>query len=268
MADECLVLIKLDLKRIGLLKLEIDTESIVDCICAARINVKHQNVRIYKDGIIGIEPQQTKKSSLYFSILALRRSLPRVVIKGLPMVSRAVIHNDDSTGITRYKLLVEGNNLREVLATSGVAYRSSTSNNISEVHQTLGIEAARKTVIKEIQMTMESHGLNIDKRHLMLLADLMTCTGDVLGVTRFGFEKMKESVLMLASFEKTSDHLFDAAYYGQKDAIAGVSESIIMGNPIPLGTGLFKLLQKVEMPTLYSRKLLFDVPEFHLPNFS
>ena len=51
--------------------------------------------------------------------------------------------------------------------------------------------------------------------------------------------QMKESVLMLASFEKTSDHLFDAAYYGQKDAIRGVSESIILGIPMNVGTGYF-----------------------------
>lgn len=53
----------------------------------------------------------------------------------------------------------------------------------------------------------------------------------MLGITRFGVAKMKDSVLMLASFEKTTDHLFDASAYGKKDDISGVSESIIMGNP-------------------------------------
>ena len=48
--------------------------------------------------------------------------------------------------------------------------------------------------------------------------------------------------LLLASFEKTADHLFDAAYYGQKDAIKGVSECIIMGIPMSVGTGLMQLL--------------------------
>lgn len=56
--------------------------------------------------------------------------------------------------------------------------------------------------------------------------------GEVLGITRFGLAKMKESVLMLASFEKTADHLFDAAYFGQKDSVCGkfgVSKSITRG---------------------------------------
>jgi DNA-directed RNA polymerase III subunit RPC1 len=61
---------------------------------------------------------------------------------------------------------------------------------------------------------------------------------------------MRESVLMLASFEKTADHLFDAAAHSRKDSINGVSECIIMGIPIPLGTGIFKMLHKTAKPTL------------------
>lgn len=68
--------------------------------------------------------------------------------------------------------------------------------------------------------------------------------GEVLGITRFGIAKMKDSVLMLASFEKTTDHLFDAAIHGRTDNIEGVSECIIMGIPMPIGTGLFKIRHK------------------------
>jgi DNA-directed RNA polymerase III subunit RPC1 len=50
---------------------------------------------------------------------------------------------------------------------------------------------------------------------------------------------------MLASFEKTSDHLFDAAVHNRLDKVEGVSESIIMGNPMQVGTGLFKLLYSI-----------------------
>lgn len=70
------------------------------------------------------------------------------------------------------------------------------------------------------------------------------CSGEVLGITRFGIAKMKDSVLMLASFEKTPDHLFDAAVHSRVDSVVGVSECIIMGVPIPLGTGAVRLLQQ------------------------
>ncbi|KFM81585.1 DNA-directed RNA polymerase III subunit RPC1, partial [Stegodyphus mimosarum] len=116
---------------------------------------------------------------------------------------------------------------------------------------------------------MKYHGIEIDRRHLTLLADLMTFKGEVHGITRYGLAKVKESALMLASFEKTADHLFDAAYYGQEDAITGVSESIILGNPMSMGTGFFKLLHKSSTDPLPQRKpLLFDTPEFHLQDYS
>lgn len=116
--------------------------------------------------------------------------------------------------------------------------------------------------MSEIKMVMENHGMSVDYRHIMLLAAQMTHTGEVLGITRQGLSKMKQSVLNLASvnnglsflvfsdifhyfqFEKTADHLFDAAYHGQTDKISGVSENIIMGMPAPIGTGIFKLLHK------------------------
>jgi DNA-directed RNA polymerase III subunit RPC1 len=107
----------------------------------------------------------------------------------------------------------------------------------------LGIEAGRRTIMQEIKVTMDGHGLTVDPRHVTLLADLMCYTGSVLGITRFGIAKMKSSVLMLASFEQTTDHLFEAAMRGAKDGIRGVSESIICGTGIPCGTGTFDLVQ-------------------------
>merc|ERR1711908_34354 len=117
---------------------------------------------------------------------------------------------------------------------------------MGEVESVLGIEAARTKISTEIKCIMDVYGIKIDRRHLMLLSDVMTFKGEVLGITRFGVSKMRESVLMLASFEKTTDHLFDAAVHGRCDDIVGVSECIIMGIPIPLGTGLFKLLRDVD----------------------
>jgi DNA-directed RNA polymerase III subunit RPC1 len=131
----------------------------------------------------------------------------------------------------------------------GIVGECTSSNHVIEVAKVLGIEAARVTIINEIQYTMKEHNMEIDPRHVMLLGDVMTykvghihglqskwahfssSQGEVLGITRFGVAKMKDSVLMLASFEKTTDHLFDASAFGKTDEIAGVSESIIMGNP-------------------------------------
>ncbi|GLJ31476.1 hypothetical protein SUGI_0631670 [Cryptomeria japonica] len=140
-------------------------------------------------------------------------------------MERAVINQDKG----KYNLLVEGTNLAAVMGIEGVDGRNTKSNHVIEIEQTLGIEAARSVIIEQIECTMKSHGMSIDTRHMMLLADVMTLKGEVLGMTRFGIAKMKDSVLILASFEKNTDHLFDASIHGRIDQIEGVSECIIMG---------------------------------------
>lgn len=197
----------------------------------------------------------------YFMLQALKSALQHVIVAGHSNVHRAVI-NEEMTAVSaeeseagvvlgpgmakEYYLLVEGYGLREVMGCSGIRGDLTKSNHIADMLNVLGIEAARLTIANEINFIMSSYGITVDTRHLLLLADVMTFRGEVLGITRFGVAKMRESVLMLASFEKTTDHLFDAAVHSRQDAIVGVSECIIMGVPIPVGTGLFKLLHRAK----------------------
>ncbi|XP_064369892.1 DNA-directed RNA polymerase III subunit RPC1 isoform X2 [Dromaius novaehollandiae] len=264
--DDCFILVKLSLERIRLLRLEVNAETVRYSICISKLRVKPGDVAVHGEAVVCVTPRENSKSSMYYVLQSLKEELPKVVVQGIPEVSRAVIHIDEQSGKEKYKLLVEGDNLRAVMATHGVKGTKTSSNNTYEVEKTLGIEAARTTIINEIQYTMVNHGMSIDRRHVMLLSDLMTYKGEVLGITRFGLAKMKESVLMLASFEKTADHLFDAAYFGQKDSVCGVSECIIMGIPMNIGTGLFKLLHKADKESAPpKRPLIFDNNEFHIP---
>nr|XP_018912364.1 PREDICTED: DNA-directed RNA polymerase III subunit RPC1 [Bemisia tabaci] len=263
LAHDCYLVIKIDTLRLKLLQLEVDIESICVSIATAKLNLKHHQIKPDSDAVIHIYPDSLRMS-LDMTLKVLKDQLPNVVISGLPGVNRAVIHEDNSAGKTKYKLLVEGDNLKDVMATRGVNGKKCTSNNTYQVYATLGIEAARSTVMTEIESVMENHGMSIDHRHSMLVADLMTSHGETLGITRHGLAKIKESVLNLASFEKTADHLFDAAYYGQTDVISGVSESIIMGIPVSIGTGIFKLLHKSNKSDhLQQRPLLFNNTRYH-----
>ena len=179
----------------------------------------------------------------YFHLHSLKKDLPHVIVKGVPSISRAIINEEERRdGKKEYYLLLEGYGLAEVMGASGVRGVATKSNHIIDMQRVLGIEAARACIADEIKYIMSQYGIVVDVRHLMLLSDVMTFRGEVLGITRFGVAKMRESVLMLASFEKTTDHLFDAAVHSRVDDIVGVSECIIMGAPIPLGTGLFKLV--------------------------
>lgn len=140
--DDYFILVKLDIDRIRLLKLEVDANSIKYSLCTAKLKI---SVDVVSDTILTVRPNKSKKSGdkIHYVLQSLKKTIPKVVIKGLSAVNRAVIHHDDTSKETRYKLFVEGYNLGEVMATHGVKGTRTTSNNIFEVFQYLGIEAAR-----------------------------------------------------------------------------------------------------------------------------
>lgn len=217
------------------------------------INEKGDKIKVFPPegkSTTGIAAHQR----IYFVIQALKAIIPDVIVQGIPTVSRAVINEETENGIKSYYLLVEGYGLQDVMTCPGVDARYCKSNHIVEMQKVLGIEAARSMISSEIKYIMTAYGITVDRRHLMLLSDVMTFKGEVLGITRFGVAKMKESVLMLASFEKTTDHLFDAAVHSREDSIVGVSECIIMGVPIPIGTGIFKLVERHAEKTVIKRR--------------
>ncbi|GJN02490.1 hypothetical protein PR202_ga19848 [Eleusine coracana subsp. coracana] len=246
------LVINLDMQLIEELYMGISADSVqLSILNHPKIKLKSEHVRVVDKSKLRIYPAGTDKRKLQLELHNLKSMLPKVIVKGIPTVERVVINetkkeNKKDGTKAEYNLLVEGTNLLAVLGTPGVDARNTKSNHIMEMNKTLGIEAARRSIIDEIQLTMKSHGMNIDARHMMLLADLMTYKGEILGITRYGIAKMKSSVLMLASFEKTSEHLFNASYSGREDQIEGVSECIIMGIPMQLGTGILKVRQRLE----------------------
>ena len=186
--------------------------------------------------------------------MQLKRLLPDVPVCGYAGVPRAIIKTEKGETC----VLAEGSGLKNCMKTDGVDATKTTTNSIIEALEVLGIEAARQTIFNEITSVMSAMG--IDPRHMQLLADVMTCRGEVLGITRFGLSKISDSVLQLASFEKTPDHLFEAAWHAKKDKIEGVSESIIMGQSIKQGTGAFQIVKPLNIPTGYvkRRATVFD----------
>jgi DNA-directed RNA polymerase III subunit RPC1 len=192
------------------------------------------------------------------ALAQLQRLVPELVVSGLASIARVVWSQalspaSDSAGKSgeaaaaaaaasaateSIQLLAETEDMRSVMNTQGIDASSVYCNHVLVVEQVLGIEAARSTIVKEVLETMAAHGVTLDARHVDLLSDMMTQSGQVLGITRFGISKMRQSTLMLASFEKTVDHLFEAAVRSRSDRIRGVSERVIMGKPVPLGTGM------------------------------
>lgn len=200
--------------------------------------------RLARPGSIEAPAEQ----ELFMAMQSLKRRLPDIVVRGYPDAYRAIMKKDekkDANGKERIDVLVEGYGLKQCMTTDGIDGIHTSTNSVMEMKEVLGIEAARSTIIKEISTVMG--GMDIDPRHMQLLADVMTYKGEVLGITRFGLAKMRDSVLQLASFEKTPDHLFDAAVARKRDDISGVSECIIMGQSVGLGTGAVGVVREMGM---------------------
>ncbi|KAJ2401988.1 DNA-directed RNA polymerase III subunit C1 (rpo31) [Coemansia sp. RSA 2559] len=260
-SSSCFIRISIDMENIQKLQLELTLNDICSAIANAPKLKIGSNVHVERPNSLNVFVSPKDPAQLYYELQSLKRALPGIVVHGIGEARRAVIlRKTDSQG-DRHTLSVEGNCLRDVMNIEGVDGRFTYSNHIMENQQVLGIEAARAIMIHELESIFSNYSISIDIRHLMLLGDLMTCKGELLGITRYGIAKMNDSVMMLASFEKTTDHLFDAAVFGKRDMVHGVSERIIMGQQMPVGTGVFKLLMDYDrdvVPT--KRPLLFDEP--------
>ena len=176
----------------------------------------------------------------YRELLQLSKNVENVTLKGISDIKRVVIRKEDT--IDEYVLYTEGSSLKHIADLDGVDMTRSTTNNINEIYEVFGIEAARNSIIKEATDTLREQGLSVDVRHIMLVADIMTVDGEVKAIGRHGISGEKASVLARAAFEVTVNHLLDAGTRGDIDELRGVTENVIVGQPIQLGTGHVKLL--------------------------
>jgi DNA-directed RNA polymerase subunit A" len=169
---------------------------------------------------------------------ALMELIQTLKVKGIDGIRRALIRLE--TG--GYVIYTEGSNLAKVLRLPGVDHTRTTTNNIMEIYEVLGIEAARNSIIREASRTLNEQGLSVDVRHIMLVADLMTYDGAVRAIGRHGISGKKSSVLARAAFEITTAHLLKAGVTGERDSLEGVAENIIVGQPVTIGTGAVELV--------------------------
>ena len=158
-------------------------------------------------------------------------------VKGAPDIRRVLVTEETGEWVIR----TDGSNLSAVLDIGGIDPTRTTTNNVHEIAKTLGIEAARNSLIKEAMGVLEEQGLDVDIRHIMLMADIMTSTGDVRQIGRHGISGKKSSVLARAAFEITVPNIIEAAIRGESDPLKGVTENVIVGQSIPIGTGLVDL---------------------------
>ncbi|MHC1625754.1 MAG: DNA-directed RNA polymerase subunit A'' [Methanoculleaceae archaeon] len=181
-----------------------------------------------------------KDQESYQNLFQLAEHVRNVIVQGIDDIERVVVRKENG----EYILYTEGSNLIDVFSIPGVDTSRTRTNNISEIAEVLGIEAARNAIIAEAISTLNEQGISVDVRHIMLVADMMCMDGEVKQIGRHGIAGEKESVLSRAAFEVTVNHLLDAAVVNESDDLNGVTENVIVGQPILLGTGDVKLIAR------------------------
>ena len=174
------------------------------------------------------------------TLFSLRNKLLDLRVAGIKDIKNLTIVKKDSEWIIQ----TSGSNLGKVFKISGVDTTRTTTNNIWEIASVIGIEAARSTLINEITHTLDEQGLEVDIRHIVLVADLMTSTGVLKSIGRHGIAGTKESVLARAAFEITVPTIAKASVTGEVEELRGVTENVIVGLPVPVGTGMIELYMK------------------------
>ncbi|MBI5066082.1 DNA-directed RNA polymerase subunit A'' [Candidatus Woesearchaeota archaeon] len=216
-------------------KLELNSKKVQKILEKAL--AKEANVELNGDKLeISLKGKEKDLNQLY----KLKEAIKDVYVCGIKGIKQVlpVRRKED------YIIITAGSNLKKVFELDFVDSSRSTSNDIHEIKKILGIEAARQAIIDELLQVVETQGLNVDVRHLMLVADTMCISGDIKGITRYGVVSEKASVLARASFETPIKHLIEASVIGEIDYLNSVVENVMLNQPVPLGTGMVKLVSK------------------------
>jgi len=206
------------------------------------IKIKGFKKNLRDNEIILTELEKEKGSIKKFSELyRIKEKVKETIVGGIEGISQILIVKRDKD----YVILTAGSNLNEVINVKGVDSSRTVTNSIFEMNKVFGIEAARETVIREVKKVLKEQGLDTDERHISLIADAMTITGDVKGTTRMGIIEDKKSILARASFEIPIKQFVKAILSGIKDNLTSVVENIMLNQPVPVGTGLPGLMVKI-----------------------
>ena len=191
-----------------------------------------------KDGALLIKPKG--KDVTVNELYKLKEKFKTLYVAGVKGIKQVLpVKRGDE-----FIIITAGTNMKSVLELEFVDGTRTISNDIFEIYDVLGVEAAREAVVREVFKIITEQGLNVDVRHLMLVSDTMCVTGKLKGITRYGIVSQKSSVLAKASFETPIKHIINAALVGEKDDLNSVVENVMLNQPVPIGTGLLRLVTK------------------------
>jgi DNA-directed RNA polymerase beta' subunit len=142
--------------------------------------------------------------------------------------------------IVEWVLDTDGTNLIEILSNPNIDATRTISNDIREIYDVLGVEAARNALYHELVNVTGEGSMNY--RHLSLLIDTMTFRGNLMSIDRHGINRNASSALSKSSFEESVDMLINASIFSEYDNTSGVSPQVMLGKVPNCGSGNFDII--------------------------
>jgi DNA-directed RNA polymerase beta' subunit len=174
--------------------------------------------------------------------------------------------NQEKNETKQNVIYTSGINMDKIRYINGVDQNKTICNDIVITYHKFGIDAARALLLYEINNVFEGAGNTVNYQHISVLADMMTTSGILTSVDRFGVNKMDIDPLTRASFEKSVDHVITAAVFGEVDTMRSVSSRIMAGLAINGGTGLCDIILDTEL--LENSEYIEDIDQKYQKTFT
>jgi len=206
----------------------------------SNLRKKFKNYKILiKGDILNVESKE--KDLSIKDLQKLKKKMLDFCVSGIPKIKNSIIIKEENDWV----ITTMGSNFAKIMTFNEIDIKRSYTNNIHEMASVLGIEAGRNTIIRETKITMQQQGLDIDVRHVLLVADMMTFTGEIKAIGRYGVAGMKSSILTRAGFEETIKHLVRASVRQEEDKFDAIFDNVMVNQQVPIGTGMFELISRL-----------------------
>ena len=198
--------------------------------------------------------------------------LKNIVIRGIKKINKVILRkiNGQDNVVEKsgaYKkqdiwvLDTVGTNMMDVLALDYIDAKRTFSNDIIEIYEIFGIEAARQTIYNELAEVIEFDGTYINYHHLCLLCDRMTFTNKMISIFRHGINNDNIGPIAKASFEETPEMFLKAARHAELDIMRGVSANVMVGQQGLYGTSAFQVILDMEEMVKLEETLVYEQPD-------
>ena len=177
--------------------------------------------------------------------------LEGIVLRGVKNINKVILRKIKNNLIEKGGSFIKddiwvldtiGTNLLTVLGLDYIDNKKTISNDIIEIFNVLGMEAARQCIYNELSEVLEFDGAYVNAHHMSLLCDRMTFSGKLISIFRHGINNDDIGPIAKASFEETPEMFLRAARHAELDTLRGISANVMCGQEGLFGTASFQVV--------------------------